>query len=501
MNQYLLGIDIGTSGCKCCLLDFNGNLIGNAAQEYSPLSVKPGWSEQHPEDWYEAVKTVVQQLQQQTGIDLRQIAAVGAAGQMRGLTFLDKSGKVVRNSILWNDLRCEQEVLEATEKAAALLKRITHNPLNTMCTLPKVLWTMRNEPATWEHTDKIIFPKDYITYKLTGTIQTDLSDASGSSFYDMRKQMWSDEILEFFAISKAKLPEIYPSTAIIGKVNSKAAEDIGLKRGIPVIAGGSDATVELFAIGIRSAKQCKIRLGTSGALSTVVDNLTNFPEGNYYCWSYTLPNRWMLDLNTRACAHATVWLKDVFFKDKSVATDAYRAIENEARSIPVGAEGLVFHPYLLGEDAPYWNPRLKGSFFGLTISHTRSHFARAILEGTAYALCDARSIIAEIAQEFSEYIFVGGGVKNVLWVSIVADVLGIDGKISTKADTSLGAAMLAGIGAGVFAGADDAIAMCSKNDDEQFVKYNPENHQVYSELFKQYLKMKRVYDQIYELMR
>lgn len=498
MNQYLLGIDIGTSGCKCCLLDLDGTLVGNVTQEYTPLSIKPGWVEQHPDDWYHAVQEALQLLQQQTALDLRQIVAVGTAGQMRGLTFLHKAGRPVRNSILWNDLRCEQEVHEAQDRAADLLKNVTHNPLNTMCTLPKVLWVMRNEPQTWGETDKLIFPKDYVNYKLTGKVQTDLSDASGSSFYNLKEQRWSEDILELFGIAKTKLPEIFPCTAIIGQVSRKAAEETGLKPGTPVITGGSDATVELFAVGISNPTQCKLRLGTSGALSTVTDDLEHFPQGDYYCWSYILPNHWMIDLNIRACAHSTVWLRDVFFQDKPAISETYAEIVKEAQNAPIGAEGLVFHPYLLGEDAPYWDPKLKGSFFGMTASHTRQHFARAVFEGTAYALRDARSLIWEIAQNFSEYIFVGGGVKNPLWVSIVADVLGINGKIATKADTSLGAAMLAGIGAGFFAGVEEAMAAC-RNEDGVRIKYNAHNHQIYSALFEQYVKMKKIYDQIYKI--
>lgn len=430
-------------------------------------------------------------------VNLRRISAIGTTGQMRGLTLLDRSGNVVRNSILWNDLRCEKEVNEIKNGYAELIKRVTHNPLNTMCTLPKVLWIIRNEPEIWKRAVKFIFPKDYINFRLTGNLQTDLSDASGTSLYNIEKQTWSDEILEQFSLTKDKLPNIYFSTTIIGELTAKAAEETGLKKGLPVVAGGSDAVVELLAIGIKSANQCKLRLGTSGALSTVVNNIENLPDKNVYCWSYVLPNIWVLDINTRTCAHAIVWLRDVFFKDKPKIVETYRYIEQEARSVSVGSEGLFFHPYLLGEDAPYWDPKIKASFFGCTITHKRSHYARAVLEGTAYALRDARLIFGNRAQDFSEYILVGGGVKNALWVSIVTDVLGIDGKISTKANASMGAAMLAGIGIEVFNGLDDAIKTCVKIN--RYVKYNRENHKVYSELFDRYREMKKIYDRIYEL--
>ncbi len=499
MYQYLLGIDIGTSGCKCCLIDFEGNVIGNASREYNPLSPKAGWVEQDPSDWYRAVFHTLGKLQKTTGIDPDQVAAVGTTGQMRGITFIDSAGKVVRNSILWNDLRCEKEVEDIRKGAGDIVENVTRNPLNTMCSLPKLLWVMRHEPETWNRTAKLIFPKDYLNYRLTGNLQTDYSDASGSSFYDIEEQTWSEEILKTFSLLKNKLPHIYPSTMVIGEVSAQAAQELGLSQGTPVVAGGSDATVEMLALGIQNAKQCKIRLGTSGALSTVVESLNSSVNRKLYCWSYLAPDKWMVDINTRSCAQATVWLRDIFYHEKPQTEGSYWDIEQEAVGAPPGSEGLFFHPYLLGEDAPYWDPKLRGSFFGCTVSHKRSHFARAVLEGTAYALRDARSVFGEIAEGFSEYIFVGGGVKNALWLRIVADVLGINGMVFSCADASLGAAMLAGIGKGVFKDFNEAIKRCRRVD--KTVHHSPKNHRLYSELFEQYKELKIVFDKVYEKRR
>jgi xylulokinase len=490
MDNYLLGIDIGTSGCKSCIIDNEGKLIASASHEYNSLIIRQGWIEQDPTTWYKAVLATLSKLSD--NFNLKNISAIGVSGQMRGLTFIDNSGNFVRNSILWNDLRNIKEVREINRDHSDIIHKITKNPLNTMCTLPKVLWVMRNEPDNWSRTFKIIFPKDYINFKLTGKLQTDLSDASGTSFYDIKDQNWSDEILETFSISRDKLPEVYQSTSVIGEVSLEASNETGIPKGVPVIAGGSDSTVESFSIGLINSNQCKIRLGTSGALSTIVDNIDDLIDNKYYCWSFIFQNRWMLDINTRSCAQAVKWLRDVFYKEKPKTGKTYDEIDEEAQSAPVGSGGLVFHPYLLGEDAPYWDSGLKGDFSGISINHERSHFARSVYEGTAFALKDAMPTFGNLANGFRENIFIGGGVKSSCWLSVVADVLGLDGKVAVNTDASLGASMLAGLGIGVFNNTEEAIKLCSKI--EKYVSYNRENHKIYNELFYRYKIMKEKYD-------
>ncbi len=487
-SRYLLGIDIGTSGCKCCVINEEGKLLASRNNTYEPVIIRQGWIEQDPTTWYETVILTISQLK--TAFDLKKIAAVGVAGQMRGVTLIDRAGHPVRNTILWNDVRNIDEVNRIKKDYSDLVHSITGNPLNSMCTLPKILWIMRHEPENWRKTHKAIFPKDYINYKLTGTLQTDLSDASGTSFYDIRRQTWSDEILKTFSIARDKLPDIHTSTAIIGEVSAKASDETGIPRGIPVVAGGSDSTVESFSIGLLDLSQCKIRLGTSGALSTIVDRGYDISNSLNYCWSYVVKDRWMLDANTRSCAQAVRWLRDVFYKDWSKTGATYDAIDLEAQNAPPGSEGLIFHPYLMGEDAPYWDDKLTGDFIGIAAYHQRSHFARAVYEGTAYALRDAMSTFGKVADNFKEFIFTGGGIKSRCWLSIVADVMGIDGTVSANADAALGAAMLGGIATGVFADAEQAMRLCVNRDVN--IEYSRGNRAIYNELFDKYKTAKRI---------
>ncbi len=483
-----MGIDIGTSGCKCCVINEQGKVITSRNNTYEPLIIRQGWIEQDPTTWYETIILTLSQLK--TDFDLKKIAAVGVAGQMRGVTLIDQAGHPVRNTILWNDIRNIDEVNRIKRDYNDLVHRITGNPLNSMCTLPKILWIIRHEPESWKKTHKIIFPKDYINYRLTGNLQTDFSDASGTSLYDIRRQTWSDEILKTFSISKEKLPDVYPSTTIIGEVSTRASSETGIPRGIPVVAGGSDSTVESFSIGLLALSQCKIRLGTSGALSTIVDCGYDLSNSLNYCWSYVIRDRWMLDVNTRTCAQAVRWLRDVFYKDRPKTGATYDEIDLEAQNALPGSEGLIFHPYLLGEDAPYWDNELKGDFLGIAADHQRSHFARAVYEGTAYALRDAMSTFGKLADNFKDFIFTGGGIKNRGWLSIVADVLGVDGTVSKNADAALGAAMLGGIATGIFADAEQAMRLCVNRDFH--IEYNRANHTIYNELFDKYKKVRRI---------
>jgi len=498
MKRLFLGIDVGSSGCKISALDETGTFIASVSQEYRPLSPRSGWIEQNPEDWYRSVCESILKLQNQHYIDLTCIAGIGATGQMKGVTFMRSDGRPVRNSILWNDLRNLKEVEDLISDYGELLADLSYNPFNNTATVAKCLWLQRNEPDNWRETAKLIFPKDYITYRLTGNLQTDVSEASAVCLFDTKTQSWwPDSIFEKLSFERSKLPDFVQSSQIVGHISSQASAETGLSPGIPVVAGGSDATIESLSIGLKSSHQCKIRLGTAGALVTVTTDLNMIEKGNYYVWSYLYPGQWMLDNNTRACAHSTAWFRDVFFAHKPESGKAYQQIMREAAEVYPGCEGLFFHPYLQGEDSPYWEPRLRGSFFGICASHGRGHFARAVYEGTAFALRDARSAFGRLNNTFREYLLVGGGTKNSLWLQIIVDVLGIAAKVPAHSEASFGAAMLAGIGTGVFESIDNAVKRCVRF--EKTVCADPERQELYSELFQKYKQMKQIFDAVYDI--
>jgi xylulokinase len=496
MKRLLLGIDIGSSGCKVCLIDEDGRFVASASCEYRPLAPRPGWCEQDPRDWYRAAARAIGELGGRHGVDLRRVAAVGPTGQMKGATFLGADGVPVRNSILWNDLRNLDEVADLRRRCGALLERISLNPFNSTETVAKALWVQRHEPENWAKTRTILFPKDYIAYRLTGSLQTDVSEASAVCLFNgAAGGWWPDAVFRELDFDRERLPGFFPSSRVVGRVSPAAAGETGLPAGVPVVAGGSDATIESLSVGLKAPHQCKIRLGTAGALVTVTEDLGEVDRGRYYVWSYLYPGQWMLDNNTRSCAQSTAWFRDVFHAGETDSNRAYQTMAEEAAGVGLGSDGLFFHPYLQGEDSPYWDPRLAGSFFGLRAGHRRAHLARAVYEGTAFALRDARSSFGPLAGRFREYLLVGGGTRNPVWVSIIADVLGIEARVPRRSEASLGACMVAGIGAGVFQDLEDAVRRCVRF--ERTVAADPANHRRYSELFQRYREMKQAFDRAY----
>ena len=484
MAHLLVGADIGTSACKATLVRADdGAVLAAATERYDPSSPRPGWVEQDPMTWYRALCAAVQRLLTGHPGTAGEIRCVGVAGQMRGVVLVDDGGDAVRQAILWNDNRCHEEVADIEGSEPGRLRDITHNVLNTMCTLPKLLWLQRHEPSSLTAAT-LLYPKDYVRLRLTGERATDLSDASGSSLYDVAAQRWSAELLDRYGIPPRLLPPVMAATEIAGTLTNSAAADTGLKPGTPLIAGGSDSTVESFSIGLTDQRRCKVRLGTSGAVSTVVDDISETDRA--YVWSFVRVGTWMLDTNTRACGQAVRWLRATAYSEIPADEDAFSAIDHEASAVPVGAEGLLFHPYLLGEDAPYWDSSLRASFVGLEASHRRPHLARAVLEGTALALRDAASTLARWAPDFERGILVGGGTLSPTWLAIVSDVLAMDGEVPETADASLGAAMLAGVGCGVFTSLEESVERCYRVRER--IRHSPAEAQAYQQVFTRYLQ-------------
>lgn len=440
-GEYVLGVDIGTSAIKCCVAGAEGTPVSVQTTEYAPLMKADGTVEQHPDEWYEALKSTLKQAG--ACVDISRIGAVCLTGQMRGLTLIGYDQKPVANAILWNDTRCGGEVETLREYDAEMIKCVTYNPVNTMCTLPKILWLKKHHPEMWERTCKFLYPKDYIRFRLTGRIATDHSDASGSSVYNFRLGSWSVKLKDQFGLESEKFPEILNSFDLCSRVSVAAAAETGLREGISVFTGGSDATVELYAIGVLDDTQCKIRLGSSCGISIVVRDDQWHAGLDHYCWKPVTGQDIVLDINTRFCAQSMKWLRDVFYSECPKTPDTYALIDREVATVPAGAEGLIYHPYLQGEDAPYWNTRLRGMFHGISGSHERRHFARAVLEGVALSIKDVMDTYADIYQNCRTYMAVGGGAKSDVWMQIIVDALGRDAQVPKFGDAAYGACLIA----------------------------------------------------------
>lgn len=341
---YVLGIDIGTSGCKCVLLTIEGKPFLTRSQECYPIMLADGTVEQNPNDWYKAAIDCLQAFAAKDNIDLKQIVAVSVTGQMQGITLLGHDGEPVRNSILWNDFRCENETNELNNKNQELFEQMLTFPVTSALTISKIQWLKNHEPEVWERTDKFTFASCFITYRLTGRVSADENNIILSGLNDTRQNNWSHEIISLVRLESAKIPELTGCFDVIGSVTKKASQKTGLKEGTPVVAGGGDAGAESYSIGIAGKPEVKIRLGTAGDLNMIVpvaqiQDMPIWPGGRAVQRGYVLVGRY-----TKACASSVKWVRDVFYSEHPSAGETYNFMDKEASSIALGSEGLLYHP-------------------------------------------------------------------------------------------------------------------------------------------------------------
>jgi xylulokinase len=464
MKELALGIDVGTSSCKTILIDAAGAVIDSARREYSVHSSRYGWAEQDPEDWFQAFRQGLAEIMERTPDAGRRVCAVGVTGQMIGLTILDREKRVVRPAIIWMDQRCLPQVEFLKKNFEKLIRRVTLNPVNTAYTLPKILWLKENEPQSWKKLYKIQLPKDYVRLRLTGEWAMDLNDAAGTLLVDVANLRWADELIDALEFERDRLPALLPSTAVAGHLTADSAGELGLREGIPVVAGAGDLAAENLAAGILSPKQLLTRLGSAGSSSTSLEYPLPDPLMVSPCYPHCIQGRWLAEIADHTFGVCERWFRDTFFSlerqsAEKGGTDFYALMDGMADRVPAGSEGLIFHPW--NGAGPYWNPLLRGAFYGVSEQHDKSHFFRAMLEGSAFCLKDSIEMLQKRIQIApTEYRLVGGGTKSRLWTQIICDVLGMNGDVLKTADAALGAAMLAGQGAGLFASTEEAVERC-----------------------------------------
>lgn len=478
MPEYMLGVDIGTSGCKTAVLDQNGTVISNSFKRYETYYPKAGWAEQNPEDWYEAFKYTINCIFAKTKLQKRDIVSIGIDGMMSSPIFLGEKGKVLRSTIIWMDQRSVAQVKWLKQNLKNHL--VLNGPLTPTELLSKILWVKENQPGIWKETRKILLPKDYIRFKLSKSFVTDWSDASATQLFNVENLSWSDEVCEVAGINKSKLPEAVSSTEVVGRVTKKTAMEIGLPEGIPLVAGCSDAAADNLTAGVIYPNQCLIRLGTCGALFMIIDKVPSDQSKRYYVIHY-MPNRWMIHLVTPA-GLSKEWFQQTFWKEDPRATN--ELFDAMAKKVSVGSQGLIFHPYLSGEHTPREDSKLRGSFIGITRHHTKEHFARAVLEGIAFSIKECFKVFEEINPAIKSVRAVGGGMKSLLWREIITDMLGIEIEIPAFEDASFGAGLLGGIGIGLFKDPEDAVNKCIKIKD--IVKPDKTIHKKYEKFFTMY---------------
>jgi len=460
--MYLLGIDIGTSSTKVLLLQSDGLIVDAMERLYDFEIPQNGWTEQDPALWWNAVKQIIPELIKKHKIKPHDIKGIGIAGQMHSLVMLDRDGKVLRKAILWNDQRTEKQVNEINNLVGA--KRhieLTSNPPLTGFTAPKILWVRENEPELFSKCHKILLPKDYIRYELTGEYVSDVSDASGMGLLNVRERTWSKEILEDLEIDPELLPDLVESVEISGYLTEQIASELSLIPGIPVVGGAGDNAAAAIGVGVIKDGTGFTTIGTSGVVFVHSSEPSTDAEGRVHTFCSAVPNEWHLMGVTLAAGSSLEWFRNRFCQaEQEIAdqrgVDVYQVMDEMAESVQPGSDKLLFLPYLSGERTPHLDPNARGVFFGLSTIHEKAHLIRSVLEGVAFSLNDCLSVLRELNVDAELMMLTGGGAASPLWQKIIADIFDCTmNTCKSNQGPSLGAAILAGVGAGIFTDLDD----------------------------------------------
>lgn len=492
--NYLIGVDLGTSGTKTVLFDEAGNVIASKTIEYPMYQPQNGWAEQNPLDWYNAAVETIKYVSSK--VDPSDIKGLGISGQMHGLVMLDERGDVIRPSIIWCDQRTGKECEDMTRLIGKeRLIEITANPALTGFTASKIMWVKKHEPENYAKCRHILLPKDYVRYKLTGEFATEVSDASGMQLLDIANRCWSDEVLEKLDIDKSLLAKVYESPEVTGTITAEASKLTGLNEGTIVVGGAGDNAAAAVGTGVVTDGTAFTTIGTSGVVFAHTSEMSIDKAGRVHTFCCAVPGAWHVMGVTQAAGLSLKWFRDNFCESemntaKEMGVDTYYLTDKEASQSPIGANKLIYLPYLMGERTPHLNPDCRGMFFGLSAIHTKRDMIRAVMEGVSYSLRDCWEILKEMGVDIDDMTACGGGGSSPLWRGMLADIYNCPIKTCTsKEGPALGVAILAGVGAGLYPSVEEACKnMIHYNPAQEPDKDNVPEYQkyydVYTELYK-----------------
>lgn len=455
--NYLIGIDVGTTGSKALLVDGDGVVKASATTEYPMFTPQPLWAEQNPTDWWAATVTSIKQVLTRGDVKSNQVVGLGLTGQMHGLVLLDAQGEVLRPCIMWNDQRTAAQCAAITQKVGPQkVLQLTGNPVLPGFTAPKIVWVREHEPEVYGRVAKVLLPKDYVRYRLTDGFFSEVSDASGTSMFDVGRRQWSEEMLKALDVSPQWLPEVTESPVVSARVSAAAARETGLLAGTPVVGGGGDQAAQAVGTGIIDEGVVSVTLGTSGVVFAASDTYRVEPEGKLHAFCHAVPGAWHLMGVMLSAAGSFRWYRDTLGDSERAEAeksgrDVYDLLTEAAAGVSPGCEGLLFLPYLTGERTPYPDPNARGVFFGLTLRHRKAHLTRAVLEGVTYGLRDSLELMRGLGLAIQQVRASGGGARSPLWRQILADVFDTEiATVNVTEGAAYGAALLAGVGAGVY---------------------------------------------------
>ena len=458
----VLGLDIGTGGSRAVLVGADGRLLAAATAAHDPFaSPETGWAEQHPADWWRAAQQAIQEILSAAPVAPSTVQAVGLSGQMHGAVLLDEAGEVLRPAIIWCDQRSDAECRALTARiGAGRLIDWVSNPALTGFTLPKLLWVRDHEPAVWDRVRSVLLPKDFVRWHLTGERATDVSDASGTLLFDVAHRCWSAAMLEAVDLREELFPVAYEGPDITGRVCAAGAQATGLVVGTPVVAGGGDQAAGAVGMGVVRPGTVSATIGTSGVVFAATDRPALDGRGRVHTFCHAVPDRWHVMGVTQGAGLSLRWFRDTFGVGDLIDVvegDSYDRLCATAARAPVGSDGVMWAPYLMGERTPHLNPHARAALVGLSASHSRAHISRALLEGVAFSLRDSLTIIDEMGLSTCRVRLGGGGARSPLWRQIQADVYKHPVELlEAEEGAAYGAALLAGVGTGLWDSVDQA---------------------------------------------
>ncbi len=493
--NYLLGLDIGTSGVKALLVSPEGKIISSKTESYPLATPHSGWAEQSPSDWWEATVKVIRETISHNPIDPTRIKGISLSGQMHSSVFLDEKMEVIRPAILWSDTRTAEQCRRIYTKAGGLDQLIHYvsNPALEGFTAPKILWLKENEPENYKKLKHILLPKDYIRYRLTGELFTEVSDAAGTLLFDVIKKRWSTGLLKKLEINQDLLPPVLNSFDPAGRITKKIAEQTGLTPGTSVVAGGADNACGAVGSGIIQEGRVMVSIGSSG----VVLAQTN-QKGRIHLFNHACPDSWYMMGVSLSAGMSYEWLEKKLFNHRL----SYAKLDQLAEEIEPGSEGLIFLPYLYGERTPHNDANARGVYFGVSGKHDQRHFTRSVLEGVAFALKDSLELIKDKGVKIKEVRAIGGGTKSRIWQQILADILGEEiNLLNVEEGPAFGAALIAGVGVGVYSSFAEAVNRIIKVEKTIIPRIqNSERYNQYYHLYKKlYYSLKEDFKELKKL--
>lgn len=474
-----IGIDLGTSSVKLVLMDTAGHIIANVSKSYPIDYPKAGWSEQNPYDWYDACIEGMKELLD--GQDESTVGGISFGGQMHGLVILDENDEVIRPAILWNDGRTTKETAYLNEVIGKdKLSEYTANIAFAGFTAPKILWVKENEPENFKRIKKIMLPKDYLAYKLSGTHCSDMSDASGMLLMDVKNRCWSKEMLDICGITEEQMPKLFESYEVVGTLKPELAEELGIPASCKIVAGAGDNAAAAVGTGTVGDGMCNISLGTSGTIFISSKEFGVDPHNALHAFAHADGNYHLMGCMLSAASCNKWWM------DEIIGTKDYAG--EQAKIEKLGENNVYFLPYLMGERSPHNNPNARGTFIGLTMDSTRADMTQAVLEGVAFAIRDSFEVAKSLGIKIERTKICGGGAKSPLWKKMIANILNIKvDVIESEEGPALGGAMLAAVANGEFASVEDAAAKIVKVIDT--VEPEPELAAKYEEKYQKFAKI------------